>query len=49
MITNCCRLEKAPQVVNIFQNDIYEMKQHWHTLLEEHFAALFTSRMVLVT
>jgi len=39
MITNCCRLENAPQVVNNFQNDIYEMKQFWYKRLEERFAA----------
>jgi len=39
MTTNYRRLENAPHLVNSFQNDIYEMKQHCHKLLEGRFAA----------
>jgi hypothetical protein len=38
MTTDYCRRENAPQVMNSFQNDIYEVKQYCHKLLEERFA-----------
>jgi len=41
MTSSYYRRENAPEVVNSFPIDIYEIKQHWHKLLEERFAAFF--------